>query len=333
MSYKEKYLKYKTKYSLLKEQKGGGNFLTDDDYDEDLSYAMFNFSPDFLEKKIDGPILCGSFFHCYVKMYVSFYHHDIFNGDRQLFLNYIEFLKKFIVITNFFRIARELTKTIDTLEIQIYKNILLSTSINPNPKKFLSELKSIFYDPDDGFDIFYDDIYPVDKEIELWHNLAFNFPTFKTYIQNNSTHPTTVIVERNNALDRDRRTFEYNRDELFKKKRDDPINSKPFLDYLNEQILTICSKNELDYQDIYKDYYININRREHIVMKMDHNIEQLRFFRDKIYDMFSYHDYFPNPGVSLPSKLPDVNKRLTIIGYKDLMYQLKTKYCIPKIYE
>jgi hypothetical protein len=50
MSYKEKYLKYKTKYSLLKEQKGG-HFLTDDDYDKDPSYAMFNFSQEFLEKK------------------------------------------------------------------------------------------------------------------------------------------------------------------------------------------------------------------------------------------------------------------------------------------
>ena len=331
MSYKEKYLKYKTKYSLLKEQKGGGNFLTDDDYDKDPSYAMFNFSPDFLEQKIDVPILCGSFFHCYVKMYVSFYHHDKFNGDRQLFLNYIEFLKKFIVITNFFRIARELTKTIDYQEIQIYKIILSNPSINP--KKFLSELKSIDGGQDDAHDIFDDDIYPVDTEIELWHNLAFNFPTFKTYIQNNSTHPTTVIVERNNALDRDKKTFEYERDQLFKKKRDDdPINSKPFLDYLNKQILTICSKNKLDYQDIYKDYYINIKRREHIVMEMDHNIGQLRSFRNKINDMFSYNDYFPNPGVSPPSKLPEVNKRL-VQGYRDLMFRLKKEYCIPKIYE
>jgi hypothetical protein len=50
MSYKEKYLKYKTKYSLLKEQKGG-HFLIGEDYFDDTSYGMFNFSQEFLEKK------------------------------------------------------------------------------------------------------------------------------------------------------------------------------------------------------------------------------------------------------------------------------------------
>jgi hypothetical protein len=338
MSYKEKYLKYKTKYSLLKEQKGGGNFLTEDDYHEDPSYAMFNFSEEFLERDINISILLNSFFQCYAQMYISFYHLDIFNGNRQLFLNYIEFLKKFILITNFFRIARELTKRIDDIEIKIYKSILCSTSINP--KKFLSELKSISTDiRGDPHDIFMYDIYPIDKEIELWNNLISNFLTFETFIKTNSKHPTTDIVERDKALNYDRRTFEYEKKWLVDKRRsadiDDPINSKLFLDYLNEQILAICSKNKLECQGIklYIDYYINIKRRENIVEKIKDNFDIFEDYRNKIRDMFTYYDYNPiTGGVSPPSKLPEATKRLVYYGYRDLKFKLYQKYsiCLPK---
>jgi hypothetical protein len=338
MSYKEKYLKYKTKYSLLKEQKGGGNFLTEDDYREDPSYAMFNFSEEFLERDINITTLVTSFFYCYVQMYISFYHLNIFNGNRQLFLNYIEFLKKMIIITNFFRIARELTKMIDNIEINIYKSILCNTSINP--KKFLSELKSIYPDTrGNGYDIFGDDIYPIDKEIELWNNLIVNFPTFETFIQQNSKNPTTDIVERNKALDYDRRSFEFEKQWLEDKRRsaviDDPINSQPFLDFLDIQISAICSKNKLECQGIklYKAYYINIKRRENIVEKIKDNFSNFDDYKDKIYNMFNYYDYYPIPGgVSPPSKLPEATRRLVHFGYNDLVFKLHQKYsiCLPK---
>ena len=327
MSYKEKYLKYKTKYSLLKEQKGGGgNFLTGDDYKNDPSYGMFNFSNEFLEKDLDVSILYTSFFHCYAEMYVSFYHLGLFYGNRKLYTN---FLTKFILVTYFFRIALDLTKTINDQEIQIY-NKILSSSFSINPKNFLSELTSINYDKGDGTNIFDDDIYPVDKELELWYNLEINFPMFKEYIQKYGTL-TTYPEQRDNDLDYDRSTFESNKQRLLDKKGSlvpiDPVNSKPFLDYLKKQILIMCRHNFVDVEDIAKDYYINIKRREQIVVKMNDNITGLTHYRNKIYDMFRYEDYFPKPGMSPPSKLQEVNKRLTIIGYSDLMYQLK-KNCI-----
>ena len=345
MSYKEKYLKYKTKYSLLKEQKGGGNFLTDDDYDKDPSYAMFNFSPEFLEKNINISTLCISFFQCYATMYVSFYHLEIFKERISLFKNYIEFLKTFIVITNFFRIARELTKTIDDREIQIYKIILSNPSIF-KPKKFLDELTSISDEMvGGGKRIFYTDRYREDKEFDLWDYLIINFHSTKTDIQQKSTLPPTETEERNRDINFDFYSFENEKRLLIEKQRFlertsfvIPIQTttsvdylkKPFLDYLNQEILTICRKNNLDHQgiELYKEYYINIKRRANIVRKMNDNVTQLTEFSNRIDDMYSHDDYFPSQGVTPHSKLPEATKRLVKIGYDELMYQLKTKYCI-----
>ena len=62
MSYKEKYLKYKTKYSLLKEQIGG-SFIKGD-YDDDSPTALFKYTSSISDME---------FFHSYAECMQDLY--------------------------------------------------------------------------------------------------------------------------------------------------------------------------------------------------------------------------------------------------------------------
>jgi len=91
MSYKEKYLKYKTKYSLLKEQIGGSFIIGD--YDPASPTTLFDY-----DSVIANNILFfNSYYECFQDIFINFYeNHSQYNLDN--FFNYTSFLYNMLKI-------------------------------------------------------------------------------------------------------------------------------------------------------------------------------------------------------------------------------------------
>jgi hypothetical protein len=259
MSYKEKYLKYKTKYSLLKEQIGG-SFIKGD-YDDDSPTALFKYTSSISDME---------FFHSYAEcmqdLYINFYEN---NSPYMLdnFNYYGFFLYIMLKIRIYLWFWEDRNDAVNTF-LRNTNGFITYPELAPAIEQIIPYSTSGGYN---GNDKFITDPFIAVIELLIYKNLLEKRDTFR----NNISKSITISQKMSDEL---RNDDEFLKNKLIKIKIEQkslPTDDRRFNQYLNEQIDKIAFQLHVNKNGAFSPFNRDVIQEYKKYYKDKQNIERL----------------------------------------------------------
>jgi hypothetical protein len=280
MSYKEKYLKYKTKYSLLKKQIGGSFIFGD----YSRLPALFNF--DLTQHyTIKYEFYVKSFYDCYLELYSMFYKRDDFNINN-LDYSYSIFTS---ILDIMIKIRVFLDEMIDILieKIKQLYDDFISTEVDP---RFLQNIETIiFHDTDkqekNEDELLIDSFYIANIEDSLYFYLKNNA---RNYLYNRLSKEQVELASLNNKISQNRQESKYIVKQYNSKKEKllalNKLNDDKFDKYFTEtkKEYNIDIDKNPDFVEKFKQYYKFKQNKDKINIKLKILLEKLQIEYQKL---------------------------------------------------
>ena len=289
MSYKEKYLKYKTKYSLLKKQIGGGFIFGEYKYDDRILLpALFNFDLNqHYTKKYE--VYLNSFYECYLDLYSMFYKREDFNINNRdnsysIFTSILDIMIKIRVF---------LDEMIDILinNIKQLYDDFISKKVVP---RFLQNIETIiFHDKQkkNEDELLIDSFYIANIEELLYKNLKNNakenlkyrlsedeveLKTLKREISQNTQESTEIVSQYNSKKEKLLALNKLNDDKF-----DNYFTETKNKEQNKEEYNIDIDKNP-DFVENFKQYYKFKQNKDRINIKLNILLEKLQIEYKKL---------------------------------------------------
>jgi len=247
MSYTEKYLKYKTKYALLKKQIGGGFIMGE--YDDTNPIPLF----DYIRRPTQTEFIT-SYFECYKELYIHFCNDPDWSD---YFIHYTDFLFLILQIRVLLDLWQTHTNYISTTRAQRENQ-----TTYPRLLPIIEAIKPYFDN-----DLYIHKEFMEDAGINFYNEVLPKHDEVITYLRTNIPHMTLDMSDR---LRRDNQQLHEKIDEIrMKKQVSTRLNHEAFNYRLRDTIKTIIKDNtQINLRanpqllDNYVRYYKNIQKLE-----------------------------------------------------------------------
>ena len=269
MSYKEKYLKYKTKYSLLKQQIGNGFIIGELDTNPPILF-------DYTEGKIIGHVqFVNSYYELLKDLYINFYENLNFSNFA-IFLYYMFKIRIYLHIWESIKIANSEVdnKNQNTLNysqlVEKIKQLPIYTTRTGN----------------DGNFFFIKDSFVAHIESDISRELLAQHDNFSRTILN--IIGPLMRYRINLQLEDTKRELQKNEQELEREVHQfESMIIEPFIQHLYTNIHTILQRQygivfASNIIEEFKEYYINIQKQDRIEKEIIFLFENLENVRNKL---------------------------------------------------